>query len=47
MLPPIQVEYYLSAGKWTLKSIVFPDKEWIPLQIRSAMFLNKQFPPIK
>lgn len=47
ILPPIHVEYCHSAGKWTLKSIPFPDRLCNPLHTLSAKFQNIEFPPIK
>lgn len=44
--PPIQLEYYLSAGAITLKSIEFPDNLFISLLNLSAKLGNKVFPPI-
>ena len=43
--PPIQGEYYLSAGAIILKSIEFPPNLFILLESLSAMFGNRVFPP--
>ena len=45
--PPIQVEYYLSEGSFSLKSTVLPDREWMVLDIHSAMLGNRVLPPIR
>lgn len=45
-LPPIQELYFLSEGQFIMKLIEFPPMLVMFLQILSAMFGKREFPPM-